>query len=223
MTKRTPETAQGGSDRLTARERKCLENVRQDTGASLALRSLAEAARLTEQQCIAIFVEFVWGPVDFQNAKGKPNPKPEEIKRIVKPILKAAWMIQRLNTASSWGATRPAKWHCRMPEYPREIKATERAFEDLPSTLKMYAQSLSIKAERMIFSPKAYRKMRHRMEAALHQRILSLTGKRHRADVAAILCILNPMAGHREVQGESFRKREQRARRKRAQLARAQA
>lgn len=232
MTKRTPLTAQGISDRMTVLERQCLQAVREDAGkggACDALRFLAQKAGLPEEGMCLFFVESARVSAD-QNAKRKPSPQdstPEEVLSFARGLTNTSRKIRRLNKEAFWGA--------------EHLLRSDATFQKLPDLLYMYARNVQLKAETFLRRrnlhrhPSLERKIRHRAkkepfsgihglpdsggigsfqyraEKELLETVQRLTGRMNREKVFSILRVIYPKFSLRAAKPESVRKREQRA------------
>ena len=218
---------------LTDREKKCLAAVRQDIEAGPALRFLAKKARRREEHLIRNFVMAVWGGEVLRAGLGGRRPgdsEPEELLNLAASLFETAETVRKLNGQRYWHPECPSaavfqeneiqreriaeNFWVQRPK-PRAFEETKRAFENLPHTLEMYAKNLRHKV-----APEFHSRMRHRREGNIQHRMVgdllqyihSLTGRMYRDKVAAILRVINPIAGVAAVEAESLRKRDRRKR-----------
>jgi hypothetical protein len=155
MTKPTPATAQDVSERLTDKERKCLEAVRREPEAREALRSLAQKARLREEWMCMPFIEAAWASGQSAKLKRSENDStPEEVLRLAASVRKVADKILRLNSEKFWEAWRPASdlWSTMTEQQLESV-----GFKALPRLLESYAHNMCIKAQRALRRDRLYR------------------------------------------------------------------
>jgi hypothetical protein len=224
----------GGRPRvdLTDREQECLNAVRQNVEARDALRFLAQRTARAEESLITNFVISAWAEQTERTllSTRPEDPEPEELLEIAARVHETAETIRTLNAKRSWHADCPSaevfpdeekqrvkitKNICCQTVNRRSFNQTKRAFQNLPGTLEMYAQSLWYKAQ----SAQGFRrlkkkrgKLQHQMESALLEHVRELTGHKYRERVASTFRVVNLKAGVPAVEAESLRKREQRKR-----------
>jgi predicted house-cleaning noncanonical NTP pyrophosphatase (MazG superfamily) len=183
---------------LTEREQHCLEAISRDVEARDALELLCRKSRRSKKFWITTIVLTVWSP---QVLVDGPEISAAELKDLGNSLAEDAQKMKSLN--KSEGFSRDSRLAGFLP---------------LPTALEAYARLVLRKSEiahqfeQIRHDEPTRTEIRRDLEGRLLEHVRSLTGRMYREKVAAILRVVNPIAGSPPVEAETLRKRTQRKR-----------